>query len=115
MAFMNQEKKKVIANALKAVVPKTWKYSLKVEKYSKIVMTIRKTDDDTILSLLEGGDYKSLNPYYVGEKSETLQSIINALNTNNFDNSDSQSDYFSVGHYVDIQIGEWNKPYTHLN
>ena len=30
----------------------------------------------------------------------------------NFDNSDPQSDYFSVGWYTDINVGKWNKPYV---
>jgi hypothetical protein len=33
------------------------------------------------------------------------------LNTGNHDNSDSQTDYFDVGWYVDVKVGKWNKPY----
>ena len=41
MAFMNHAKKRLIADALKKVVPKDWKYTLAVRHHSTIVMTIR--------------------------------------------------------------------------
>jgi hypothetical protein len=31
-----------------------------------------------------------------------------------FDNSDSQTDYFHVAYYYDIQVGKWDKPYTQV-
>ena len=37
--------------------------------------------------------------------------MIQALNTDNHDNSDIQTDYFDVGHYVELNIGTWEKPY----
>lgn len=37
--------------------------------------------------------------------------IFDAMNTDNHDNSDIQTDYFDVGHYVDVQIGKWDKPF----
>lgn len=33
------------------------------------------------------------------------------LNIDNYDNSDSQTDYFDVGHYTSINLGSWNKPF----
>lgn len=41
----------------------------------------------------------------------TFKKLFDAMNTNNYDNSDIMTDYFDVGHYVDIQIGKWNKPF----
>ena len=41
MAFMNQAKKRLIADALKKVVPPNWKYTLAVRHHTTIVMTIR--------------------------------------------------------------------------
>jgi hypothetical protein len=29
-----------------------------------------------------------------------------------FDHSDIQSDYFHRSHYIDINIGSWDKPYA---
>jgi hypothetical protein len=34
------------------------------------------------------------------------------MNDGNYDNSDIQSDYFSVGWYIDVNVGKWDKPYT---
>jgi hypothetical protein len=40
-----------------------------------------------------------------------FEKISDALNLDNFDKSDSMTDYFHVGHYVDINVGKWNKPF----
>lgn len=112
MAYVSKEKKQKIAAALKNVVPSDWKYTLRVFHHSKIIMTIRKAPIDLVE--LNGG-HRSVNPYRVGdsfdgEVKETFKKIVDALNTDNYDNSDSQSDYFDVGHYVGIQLGEYDKP-----
>ena len=41
MAFMNQAKKRLIADALKKVVPPNSKYTIAVRHHTTIVMTIR--------------------------------------------------------------------------
>jgi len=43
---------------------------------------------------------------------QTMRAIIKALNLDNYDRSDSMTDYFDVGHYVNINIGRWNKPFV---
>jgi hypothetical protein len=40
-----------------------------------------------------------------------LEKIVKTLNIGNHNNSDIQSDYFDVGWYVSIKVGEWDKPY----
>ena len=35
-----------------------------------------------------------------------------ALNIDNHNRSDSQTDYFDVGHYTSINLGSWNKPFV---
>lgn len=119
MAYMNQEKKAVIATALKRVVPKSWKYSLAVDNGSTLCMTIRSAPVDLIaLSAQEHKrDYLQVNHHYADRAftdeavSTTIQAIVDALNLNNHDNSDSQSDYFDVGHYVRLNIGSFGKPF----
>lgn len=113
MAYVNQEKKGKIAAALKAVVPADWKYSLAVRHHSTIVMTIKKAPVDLYLA---NRNHVDINHYHLdtnfdGELLETLKKIIRALNTDNYDNSDSMTDYFDVGHYVDLNIGRWDKPF----
>lgn len=134
MAYMNQEKKKVIAAALKAVVPAGWKYSLAVRNHSTLVMTIKSAPVDllgeALTTVLEGNGlrdpeqfvryhnekgYIDVNTYhphhYFKDSLPVIESIIAALNTNNHNNSDIQSDYFDVGHYIDLNIGTWEVPF----
>lgn len=133
MAYMNQEKKNIAA-ALKTVMPKDWKYSLSVSNHSTIVLTIKSAPVDLLepvntqrkeWALREGStrecDNKPLTncmihqnrreDYYEGSLLETFNKIFAALNLNNHDRSDSQTDYFDVGHYVDLSLGGWNKPF----
>ncbi len=121
MAYMNQERKKVIAAELKKVIPSAWKYSLGVSHHSTIVLNITAAPVD----LLEGfrddysrkNRYAQVNEYYLdknfdGKILKIMQDIKKALNAGNHDNSDVQTDYFDVGWYIDINIGKWNKPFT---
>lgn len=121
MAYMSQEHKKEIAQILKTVMPKNWKYSLRVVNHMKLCLTIKSADVDLIKECKN--KYRddltnfSLNTYhldkaYDGELLEIMEKITNAMNHKNYDNSDSQSDYFDVGHYIDIQIGRWDKPFV---
>jgi len=53
-----------------------------------------------------------LDSQFTGELLEVFQKIRDALNTDNFDNSDVYTDYFHVGHYVGISVGRWDKPFV---
>ena len=134
MAYMSQEKKKVIAEKLRtALKGKGLKYSLGVHNHSTIVMRITASAIDFI------GNYNAtrqsrewglpehvrhvpttcmdVNPYwykehFTGEARQVLETIMPILNEGNHDRSDSRTDYFDVGWYVDVKIGQWNKPYT---
>lgn len=117
MAYVSKEKKAKIAAALKEVVPSDWKYSLAVQNHSSIVMTISAAPVDLLNTIDEQQrSYIQLNTYYPencyeGAVLQTIRAIIKALNTDNFNNSDSQSDYFHVGHYVDLNIGKYDRPF----
>jgi hypothetical protein len=119
MAYMNQEKKAKIAAALKKVVPAGWKYSLAVRHHSSIVMTISAAPVDLIGKLYDTDRTEvSVNTYWAKEhlkecaEKQVMLQILDCLNIDNFDNSDIQSDYFHVGHYVDLKIGSWAKPFV---
>ena len=73
------------------------------------------------ISELERGElaYFRLNEFQVatrfpGEIGATLAKIVAALNTGNHDNSDLMTDYFDVGHYIDLRIGAYDKPFRHI-
>ena len=124
MANMNQNKKAAIAAELKKVVPSDWKYSLAVKHHSTIVMTIKSAPIDLLRCFAESdyykhdeATYKDVNVYHYQrnitdpEIAKIFNDIISALNTGNWDRSDLMTDYHDVGHYVDLQIGRWDKPF----
>lgn len=132
MAYMNQEKKAKIAAQLKKVVPAGWKYTLAVENHSGIRMTISAAPVDLIESIresivansrepnvrrLDSGTYE-FNPYWYKSQLEghpnlkDFEAIFAALNIDNYNRSDIQSDYFDVGHYVYLTVGKYNKPFV---
>lgn len=116
MAYMNQEKKAKIAAQLKTVVPPGWKYSLRVRDLSVLVMTISAAPVDLVEGIRPAKDGRPARDYFdvvkwnIAEiQDQTLcvimTQIMEALNLDNFDDSDSQSDYFHVGHYVRLKVG----------
>src|ERR1700693_923942 len=103
MAYITQNAKKVIAANLKKIVPASWKYSLSIHNHSEIVCTISSAPIDLIAACKNkhnsDATYLTLNHYYLdnafeGEVLDILNKIKTELNLNNYDNSDSQSDYF---------------------
>ena len=130
MAYMNQEKKAKIAPQVKAVLKKYgMKGSLAVRNHSTLVLNIKSGKLDMIQnyndvrnSLPHGGPkhiaatYLSPNPYHYGESfsgkcKDFLVEVFTAMNDGNHDRSDIMTDYFDVGWYVDVNVGDWNKPY----
>lgn len=121
MAYMNQQKKAVIAAKLKTIMPKDWKYSLRVRNHSSIILTLRSAPVDVAGMHGVSNGIGGLNVYRYEENAtrhgvpdDIKRVVINALaalNTDNHDRSDIMTDYFDVGHYVDFLFGEWNKPF----
>ena len=110
MAYITQEEKKAIAKKLKGIVPKGWKYSLRIQHHTTLIMTIKEAPADLV-----GEDYVQINSersFEGTEYYETFKEIFGALNTDNHDNSDIYTDYFDVGHYVWVHIGSWDKPFV---
>ena len=124
MAYIDQIKKAAIAAALKQVVPAGWKYSLAVRHYSTIIMTISAAPVDLLRTIKPSAyfdpataTHTEINQYRVAAAfddecvAEVFQAIFQALNTGNYDKSDTQTDYFDVGHYVRLDIGRWDRPF----
>ena len=125
MAYMNQELKKALTSGIKKAIPKGWSTSLAILNHSTLVLNIWAAP----VNLLEHvrrvsgsqsiGNYLTLNPYFPdkefdGELLETFKAIYEAMNAQNHDNSDIQSDYFDVGYYVRINIGRYDMPFTYV-
>lgn len=132
MAYVSKEKKAKIKEALDVALANTGvKFSLAVDNHSSIVCTLRKGPIDFIANYnettrnnfpsrsedyVERGNYLQVNPYhfkdhFTGEALEIVSKIVSALNIDNFNNSDPMSDYFHVGHYVNLNVGKWDKKY----
>ena len=121
MAWMNQERKAGLAAGLKKVMPKGWKYSLAVRHHSTLVLTISEAPIDLVRKSLCGADckqrgYIDVNHHHMpfeGALLNTFTAIRDAMMVGNHDRSDSQTDYFDVGWYIDINVGKWDKPFRH--
>ena len=137
MAYFNQERKAERAPAIKSILKKYGvKGSLAVRHHSTFVLNIKSGPIDFIENFIETDsnvmhgrkmsqdhiDYirknrsVDVNPYWYqehfnGKALDFLKEVFSAMNDGNHDRSDSQSDYFDVGWYVDVNIGSWNKPY----
>lgn len=131
MAHMSQERKATIAPVVKAILKKyNIQGTLSVRHHSSLVLNIKSGKIDFIkdYNTKAGTDnyargfepasrgYLDVNPYYLNRDfSETTANIISelhtAMNEGNFDKSEPQADYFHVGWYTDINIGQWDKPY----
>lgn len=132
MAYMDQERKAQLAPAIKAVLKKYgMKGSIGVRNHSTLVCNVTSGPLDVIgnmfeLSKSKPGTHYNRNPvkpkciqvnphwiseHYTGKVCEFVQALKDAMDVGNHDRSDIQTDYFDVGWYIDINIGQWNKPY----
>lgn len=131
MAYMNQEKKKKLAPQIKAVLKKySMKGTVAVRNHSSLVVNLKEGRLDIIgnyNAVMEekGGqvrsNYMDVNQYwiddnYTGEVRDFLNDLKDAMNgkgtdIKNHDRSDTMTDYFDVGWWVDINVGHYNKPY----
>ncbi len=120
MAYMDQERKKELEPAIKAILKKYGvKASISVKHYSTLVLTVASSKIDFLgeYNVKTTLDYIQVNHFWIkewfeGKAKDFLIEIEQAMNVSNFDHSDSQSDYFHVGWYIDINIGKGNKPYV---
>jgi hypothetical protein len=135
MAYMNQERKAKIAQALKPVLAKYGvKGTLSVRNHLAICLTLKSGPIDFIANSNRvcGNDfyqvargfkpndtgYDQVNPYhfqnhYDGVAKEFLTEALKALKAADYyDRSDAMTDYFDTAYYYDLNIGRWDKPYV---
>jgi len=136
MAYMSQEKKKQIAAELKQMLRGMGlKYTLGVHHHSTLCMRIKSGPFDFIGNYIETNrtkpqyarsiepmlkerpTYLQINDYHYrdhfsGDVLNLLNLIMPILNKGNHDNSDIQTDYFDVGWYLSVSVGNWDRPYV---
>lgn len=133
MAFMSQDKKALLAPAVKAILKKYGvKGSLAVSNSTSLVLNIKsgpidfiKNFNDTVCN--RPGGYRNIggpvekciqvNTYwydeqYSGVAKEFFREVITAMKVGNWNKSQIEIDYFDVGWYVNVNVGRWNKPYV---
>ena len=133
MAYMNQDKKKLLAPAIKKVLKKyNLKGTISVEHHSGLKVRIWEGPLDFIGNKNKNMPQHKVDQYgysknylqvnecwiddnYSGKVKECLNELITAMNgceeIQNHDRSDYYTDYFDVGWYTYIRIGEYNKYY----
>lgn len=118
MAYVSQQMKKELAPAIKAILKKYGiKGSLAVRHHSTLVLNIKSGKIDfQKLSTSDNFNYQ-VNTYhtdshFTGKAKKFFAEVIAAMKGPKFfDHSDAMTDYFHVSHYIDINLGNWNKPY----
>lgn len=116
MAFFNSELKAEKAPAIKALAKEYGvKLTLSVQNHMVFVCTIRSSNIDFHVDPDRGYDVVShyhLEKHYQGRALEFLQKLYALMMQGNHNNSDPMTDYFDVGWYVEITVGDWKKPYS---
>lgn len=125
MAYVSKELKAKIAPVVKELCKRYGvKASLAVHHHSSLVLNIKSGKIDFIANYNEtcgpqylAKDHIQVNTYwchdhFTGAARDFLVAAVAALKGPEFfDHSDIQTDYFHCSHYVDINVGRWNKPY----
>lgn len=123
MAYVSQELKAKLAPKIKAICKKYGvKASLAVRNHSTLVLNIKSGKIDFLGNYARDNEYAKkyghidVNTYWYqdhfdGVARDFFSEVIPAMNAGNHDRSDIQVDYFDVGWYVDVNVGQWNKPY----
>jgi hypothetical protein len=138
MAYVSQELKSKLSPTIKAICKKyKVKASVAVRNHSTLVLNVKsgkidfienyiKTDADKIvankmspetIAHIRKNQSLDVNTYwahehYSGKAKQFLTEMISAMKGPDFfDHTDAQTDYFHCSHYVDINIGKWDKPY----
>ena len=115
---------KAVREFVKTKYPKS-KFSVTTEKYSggrSLSVTLLSAPfnpivDDKFWSVsTDNKKYYSVNQFYIetsealsGEAKKMFSEIQQFYNQFNYNNSDPQTDYFSVGFYETLAIGRWDK------
>lgn len=134
MAYVSQEMKAKLAPTIKAICKKySVKASIAVRNHSTLVLNIKQGSIDFLgnyneicgakprpehLPFIPATKSIDVNTYwfhehFTGKAKEFLTEMVAAMKGPDFfDHSDIQTDYVHCSHYVDINIGQWNKPYA---
>ena len=138
MAYVSQSLKAKLAPTIKAILKKYGvKGTLSVRHHSSLVLTLKSGKIDFIenyiatdesdrgsrmsaeqVAYIRKNGYLDVNTYWIhehysGTAKKFLTEIKAAMEGPDFFNEDDvQTDFFNRSHYIDINVGKWDKPYT---
>jgi len=117
MAYVSHDEKRELSPAIKEVLKKHGlKGSISIYNHMTLVVTIKSGTIDFKADAINKEYWYNVNEYhiekhYTGKAQTALLELKDAMNVGNYDHSDTMTDYFCVGRYIEINIGKWNKPY----
>jgi hypothetical protein len=133
MAYVSQELKAKLAPKIKAACKKYGvKASIAVRNHSTLVVNIKsgaldfignynklaeKRDPGGLLGNRRAEKSLDINQFWYqehfdGKVKKFLDELIPAMKGPDFfDDTDVMTDYFHCSHYLDINVGQWDKPY----
>jgi hypothetical protein len=134
MAYIDQTKKQSLAPGIKAVLKKYgMKGTLGIRHHSTLVVNVSQGPLDIISNMYEIALTRPDSHYarekapkptqlqvnehwieenYSGKAREFLRELKAAMKGPDWrDNSDIQTDHFDISWYLDINIGQWNRPF----
>jgi len=138
MAYVSQEMKKNLAPGIKAVLKKYgMKGTIAVRNHMALVVTLKSGKLDLLgsaqrhndmVAARQGresypvGSYLQVNHFWADKWAEETgdveignfySELVAAMKGEQyFDDSDAMTDYFHCSHYLNINAGDWNKPYV---
>jgi Large polyvalent protein associated domain 29 len=116
MAYITAKQVKEKREQIKKLFPAKhgWKFSIKTLNYSTIKLSVLEAP----IELREDTSkhYEQMSKYRFSDRknvigADLLQIMFDIINQGNYNNSDIQTDYFDIGFYTSITIGEWNIPF----
>ena len=115
-SLRNKDIAKIMREYVKSVYP-TWKFSIRMAGYNSIHISVMEAPVDVFTT--EDHDSIQVNHYYIDNDERiteyckmVLKDACSMLQSYNYDDSDSMSDYFSTNFYTTLEIGKWDKPFA---
>lgn len=114
MAYLSTSRVQEIRSKLKEQFPEI-KFSVRNANKTALEVNILRSPYDFIPEEFRNKDCIDVNYYWLNQSGlnnqDVLQKIVDICMEGNHDNSDVMCDYFDVGWYFRLGIGQWGKPY----
>lgn len=114
MAYVPKELKNTLVDSIKPIAKKyNLRVTFRVDNLSTFIVTVRESKGELMFADLIGNHKEFHSNTYKKNTQEHdfLNEVFAVIQSHNYNNSDLMTDYFDVGFYYHITIGEYNKPY----